>query len=53
MDEDRAKRALEAQLFNLLTDREKRNFISIAQLQKKDLFEIFNEIKQSNFELKG
>ena len=53
IDEDRAKCVLEAQLFNLLTDREKRNFISISQLQNKDLFEIFNEIKSSSFEMRG
>ena len=53
MDEDRAKCVLEAQLFNILTDREKRNFISISQLHNKDLFAIFNDIKKSNFELQG
>ena len=53
MDEDRAKFVLEAQLFNLLTDREKRNFISISQSTQKNLFDIFSEIKNSDFELKG
>ena len=53
MEEDRAKCVLEAQLFNILTDREKRNFISISQLHNKDLFEIFSDIKKSNFDLKG
>lgn len=53
MEEDRAKCVLEAQLFNVLTDREKRNFISISQLRSKDLFEIFSDIKKSNFNLKG
>jgi DNA polymerase-3 subunit alpha len=53
MDEDRAKSVLEAQLFNLLTDREKRNFIAISQLKDKDLFKIFNDIKSSSFQLKG
>lgn len=53
MDEDRAKFVLEAQLFNLLTDREKRNFISISQSTRKNLFDIFSEIKNSDFNLKG
>lgn len=52
-EEDRAKRVLEAQLFNLLTDREKRNFILIHDKYKKDIFEIFKDLTSSNFSLLG
>ena len=48
-NEDRAKRVLEAQLFNILTDREKRNFISIHNQSGSDIFEIINEAKSSDF----
>lgn len=48
-DEDRAKRVLEAQVFNILTDREKRNFISIHAKEGKDIFDIFNDVKSSGF----
>ena len=52
-EEDRAKRVLEAQLFNMLTDREKRNFILIHEKYKKDIFEIFKDLTSSNFSLLG
>ena len=48
-EEDRAKRVLEAQLFNILTDREKRNFISIHEKNNKDVFDIFKDITDSQF----
>ena len=46
---DRSKLVLEAQLFNTLTDREKRNFIAISEKDKVDLFAIFKTITSSNF----
>lgn len=52
-NEDRAKQVLEAQLFNILTDREKRNFISIHEKESKDVFEIFNSAKTSDFKYSG
>lgn len=52
-NEDRAKKVLEAQLFNILTDREKRNFISIHEKEGKDVFEIFNCAKTSDFKYSG
>jgi DNA polymerase-3 subunit alpha len=52
-ESDRAKQVLEAQLFNLFTDREKRNFISIHQNTGEDIFTIFSEIKKSNFNYVG
>ena len=52
-NEDRAKQVLEAQLFNILTDREKRNFISIHEKEDKDVFEIFNSAKTSDFKYSG
>ncbi|MBT7437105.1 MAG: DNA polymerase III subunit alpha [Cellvibrionales bacterium] len=52
-NEDRAKQVLEAQLFNILTDREKRNFISIHEKEDKDVFEIFNSAKTSGFKYSG
>lgn len=51
--EDRAKQVLEAQLFNILTDREKRNFIAIHEKENKDVFEIFNSAKTSDFKYSG
>jgi len=53
IDEDRAKQVLEAQLFNILTDREKRNFISIYNKEEKDIFTIFEEVKKSEFKYLG
>lgn len=47
--EDRSKLALEAQIFNILTDREKRNFVSISKSQNFDLFDIIKNVKSSNF----
>lgn len=52
-NEDRSKLALEAQIFNILTDREKRNFISISKSENLDLFQIIKNIKSSNFSLMG
>ena len=46
---DRSKLVLEAQLFNILTDREKRNFIAIAEKDDVDLFSIFKTITSSDF----
>ena len=46
---DRSKLVLEAQLFNILTDREKRNFISISESENIDLFAIFKKVTDSNF----
>lgn len=51
--EDRAKQVLEAQLFNILTDREKRNFIAIHKKENRDVFEIFNSAKTSDFKYLG
>tara|TARA_R110002110_G_scaffold26873_1_gene98269 strand:+ start:1193 stop:3769 length:2577 start_codon:yes stop_codon:yes gene_type:complete len=50
---DRSKLVLEAQLFNILTDREKRNFISVCSLEGVDLFDVFKSITDSNFSLVG
>lgn len=50
---DRSKLALEAQLFNILTDREKRNFISISESDNIDLFGIFKRVTESNFQTIG
>jgi DNA-directed DNA polymerase III PolC len=47
--EDRAKKVLEAQLFNILTDREKRNIIAINTKSPKDIYEIFAEVRNSNY----
>ena len=44
---------LEAQLFNILTDREKRNFISVCSLEDVDLFDVFKNITDSDFSLVG
>ncbi len=52
-NEDRSKLVLEAQLFNILTDREKRNFISISESDNVDLFVIFKRITDSNFTIVG
>ena len=46
---DRSKLVLEAQLFNILTDREKRNFIALAEKESLDLFEIFKMVTESCF----
>ena len=51
--EDRSKLVLEAQLFNILTDREKRNFIAISELENIDLFAIFKRVTESNFTTVG
>ena len=51
--EDRSKLVLEAQLFNILTDREKRNFIAIAETDKVDLFAIFKRVTESDFKAVG
>ena len=51
--EDRSKLVLEAQLFNILTDREKRNFIAIAETDKIDLFAIFKRVTESDFKAVG
>ena len=51
--EDRSKLVLEAQLFNILTDREKRNFIAIADTDKIDLFAIFKRVTESDFKVVG
>ncbi len=53
LSEDRSKLVLEAQLFNILTDREKRNFMSLSEKENIDLFEIFKIITDSNFEELG
>ncbi len=50
---DRSKLVLEAQLFNILTDREKRNFMTLAEANDIDLFEIFKDVKESSFEKIG
>ena len=50
---DRAKLVLEAQLFNMLTDREKRNFISLCNKDKSSVFEVFQACRDSNFEFTG
>ena len=50
---DRSKLVLEAQLFNILTDREKRNFISLSQKEGIDLFAIFKRITDSEFTAVG
>ena len=50
---DRSKLVLEAQLFNVLTDREKRNFMSLHEKEGKDLFGIFEEITLSGFNFIG
>jgi len=47
--DDRSKLVLEAQLFNILTDREKRNFIAISEADGVDLFAIFKRVTESNF----
>ena len=52
-EDDRSKLVFEAQLFNILTDREKRNFISIGEKNDFDLFQIFKLITESNFEYVG
>ena len=39
MEKDRCRLVLEAQAFNILTDREKRNFISVGQEHKYDILE--------------
>lgn len=52
-DEDRSKLVLEAQLFNILTDREKRNFISISESDNVDLFTIFKRVTDSGFTVVG
>ena len=52
-DEDRSKLVLEAQLFNILTDREKRNFIAISESENVDLFTIFKRVTDSNFSVVG
>ena len=52
-DEDRSKLVLEAQLFNILTDREKRNFIAISEKENKDLFTIFKNVTDSEFKMIG
>ncbi len=52
-EEDRSKLVLEAQLFNILTDREKRNFIAISEKENKDLFAIFKNVTDSNFSVTG
>jgi DNA polymerase III alpha subunit len=53
LSSDRSKLVLEAQLFNILTDREKRNFISISENDSANLFDIFKDIKESSFEKIG
>ena len=53
LDIDRSKLVLEAQLFNILTDREKRNFISLCTDGKIDLFDVFKSITDSNFSKVG
>lgn len=50
---DRAKLVLEAQLFNLLTDREKRNFIAMCSSQDLSVFDIFHKCRDSNFDFPG
>ena len=50
---DRSKLVLEAQLFNILTDREKRNFIAFSEKEAVDLFEIFKTITTSEFKAIG
>ena len=52
-NEDRSKLVLEAQLFNILTDREKRNFIAISESEGVDLFTIFKRVTDSNFSVIG
>jgi len=49
LSEDRSKLVLEAQLFNILTDREKRNFMSLCSQKEVDLFDIFKDITSSSF----
>lgn len=53
LSSDRSKLVLEAQLFNILTDREKRNFMKLAEANNIDLFEIFKDVKESSFEKIG
>jgi len=48
-DGDRSILVLEAQLFNILTDREKRNFIALAEKENLDLFQIFKKVTDSEF----
>ncbi len=50
---DRSKLVLEAQVFNILTDREKRNFISISESENIDLFDIFKRVTESDFSTVG
>jgi DNA polymerase-3 subunit alpha len=50
---DRPKLVLEAQLFNILTDREKRNFMALAGKDSVDLFAIFKDITDSKFTVVG
>jgi DNA-directed DNA polymerase III PolC len=52
-NQDRAKLVLEAQLFNILTDREKRNFIHLCSSQGLSVFDIIQKCKESNFEFTG
>lgn len=50
---DRSKLVLEAQLFNILTDREKRNFIALSEKESIDLFDIFKRVTESEFKAVG
>lgn len=52
-DIDRSKLVLEAQLFNILTDREKRNFMALSEKEGLDLFEIFKMVTDSEFTAVG
>ena len=52
-EDNRSKLVLEAQVFNLLTDREKRNFISLSASENIDLFDIIKKIKSSEFTAPG
>ena len=50
---DRSKLVLEAQIFNILTDREKRNFMAISEADNVDLFDIFKQVTSSEFKTVG
>ena len=51
--ENRCKLVLEAQAFNILTEREKRNFLSLSSQEGSSLFQIIKSITDSDFSLVG